>query len=190
MRNWVHGNISKSKIDRQYNAYTVNKNLLSFLKLVRHRGGVEPDDHESKEPSDDCPKTGDPNPAAGDNPAARELIMSEMADGDLMLLLDSGEKGPFVVDTEREDTVLIGCHELGAKDGAGICATDRLESQAVEGREHGKLQLELVSSGNLEWNPLVVDIFRNLNVVDLSKRRSVVSMYIALAEAINIQFRS
>ena len=93
--------------------------------------------------------------------------MSEVADGNLMLLLDSGEERPLVIDAEGEDAVLIGGHKLSAEHSAGICTSDGLEGQTVEGGEHGELELKLVSARNLEWNPLVVDVLGNLNVVDL-----------------------
>ena len=93
--------------------------------------------------------------------------MGEVAVSHLVLLLDVGEEGTLVVDAEGEDTVLIGGHELGAEHSAGIGTAGGLEVQAVERREHGELELESIAGGNFEGNPLVVDILRNLNAVDL-----------------------
>lgn len=163
---WVHARNFRI-IDRQYTAYKVGITLLSLLKLVCHRRRVKPDDNERQESSNHRPKTSNPNPAAGDNPTTGIFIVSEVADGDLVLLLDGGEERTLVVDAEREDTVLIGGHELSTEDGASISAADRLEGQTVEGREHSELELELVIAGNLEWHPLVVDILRDLDAVDL-----------------------
>jgi hypothetical protein len=93
--------------------------------------------------------------------------MSEVADGDLVLLLNSGEEGTLVVDAEGEDAVLIGGHKLSAEHSAGLGAVGGLQVKAVEGREHGELELKLVVARNLEGNPLVVDVLRDLNGVDL-----------------------
>lgn len=93
--------------------------------------------------------------------------MGEVADSNLVLLFDGGEEWPLVVDAEGEDTVLIGGHELGTKNSAGVGAADGLKTQTVEGREHGELKLELVVAGDFKWNPLVVDILGDLNGVHL-----------------------
>jgi hypothetical protein len=93
--------------------------------------------------------------------------MSEVADGNFMLLLDGGEERPLIVYAEGEDAVLIRSHKLSAEHGASICASDGLEGQAMEGGKHGELELELVSDGNFKWNPLVVNVLGNLNLVDL-----------------------
>lgn len=124
----------------------ININLLSLLELIGHRGRVEPDNHESQESSNYRPKTGNPYPAAGNSPAARVLVVREVAVGNLKLLLDGGQEGTLVVDAEGEDSVLIGSHELSAEHSAGIGALDRFQVQAVEGREHGELELERVVS--------------------------------------------
>lgn len=145
----------------------ININLLSLLKLISHRGRVEPDNDESQKSSNHRPKTGNPYPAAGNSPAARVLVVGEVAVSHLVLLLDGGEEGTLVVDAEGEDTVLIGSHELRAEHSAGIGTAGGLEVQAVERREHGELELESVAGGNFEGNPLVVDVLGNLNAVDL-----------------------
>lgn len=158
---------ARNFIDKQYSAYKVDINLLSLLKLVCDRRRVKPDNHKRQKSSNHRPKTSNPDPTASDNPATRIFVVGEVADGDLVLLLDSGEERSLIVNTEREDTVLIGSHKLSTEDGAGISAADGLQGQTVEGREHSELELELVIAGNLEWHPLVVDILRDLDVVDL-----------------------
>lgn len=149
----------------------INIDLLSLLKLVSHRGRVEPDNDKSQKSSNHRPKTGNPYPTASDSPTARVLVVRKVAVGDLMLLLDGGEEWTLVVDAEGEDTVLIRGHELSGEHSAGIGAVGGLEGQAVEGREHGELELERVASGNFEGNPLVIDVLGNLNGVDLQSNK-------------------
>lgn len=48
--------------------------------------------------------------------------MREMADRNLVFLLDIAEEGTLVVYAKREDAVLIGDREAGAVDGAVFCA--------------------------------------------------------------------
>jgi hypothetical protein len=88
-----------------------------------------------------------------------------------MLLLDGGQEGTLVVDAEGEDTVLIGGHKLSAEHSAGIGAMGGLEGETVEGREHGELELERVVAGDFEGNPLVIDVLRNLDAVDLQANK-------------------
>jgi hypothetical protein len=152
-------------MNKQYSI--MHTDLLRLLKLVGHRGRIKPNNNESQKSTNNRPKTGNPNPTATNGPAARVLIVSKVADSDLVLLLDVGEERTLVVDAEREDTVLIGGHKLGAEHGARFGSAGRLEGQAVERREHGELELELVFAGNLEGNPLVEDVLGDFNIVDL-----------------------
>ena len=96
--------------------------------------------------------------------------MRKVTHGHLVLLLNGGEEWTLVVDTEREDSVLVRSDELSAEHSASVGTAGRLESQAVEGREHSELQLELILAGDLERNPLVVNILGDLNVEDLQRR--------------------
>lgn len=84
--------------------------------------------------------------------------MRKVAHSHLVLLLDVSEERPLVVDTEREDSVLIGGHELGAVYGACLGARCRLEGQTVEWRKHGELELQLIARGDLEWDPLIIRV--------------------------------
>lgn len=58
--------------------------------------------------------------------------MCEVAHRDLALLFNACEEGPFVVDFEREDAVLVGRGEDGAEDRAVGRARCRGERDAVE----------------------------------------------------------
>lgn len=72
-----------------------------------------------------------------------------------VLLLDVGEQGPLVVDLEVEDAVLVGQLEGGRVGGLGRGRVGRVrgKGQAVEGREHGELELEGVGGGEGERRP-------------------------------------
>ena len=93
--------------------------------------------------------------------------MSIMADSHLVLLLNVGEEGTLVVDTEGEDTVLVGDGELSAVDGAVFRLGGRLEVKTMEGGQHGELELKGIILGNLERQILVVAVLGNLNAEDL-----------------------
>ena len=93
--------------------------------------------------------------------------MSEVTHCHFVLLLNVCEERPLVVDAEREDTMLVGSSKLGAVHGARLSAVHRLQSEAVEGRKHGEFQLQLVPVRDLERYPLIVAVFRNLDVEDL-----------------------
>ena len=60
--------------------------------------------------------------------------MREMADRDLSLLLDRGQKGPLVVHFEREDAVLVRRCECRGVDGAVVGGVGGVEGDAVKGR--------------------------------------------------------
>ena len=93
--------------------------------------------------------------------------MSIVADSYLVLLLDIGEEGTLVVDTEGEDTVLVGDGELGAVDGAVFRLGGRLEVEAMEGGQHGELELKGVILGDLERHILVIAVLGDFNAEDL-----------------------
>ena len=89
--------------------------------------------------------------------------MREVADGDCALLLDVGEEGTAVLHEEVVDAVLIGQLEgLGVEGGLGARARwDQV--QAVEGREHAELELEVVACCGRERLPVVADPFGHLD---------------------------
>lgn len=93
--------------------------------------------------------------------------MSEVADGHLVLFLDVGEEGALVVDPEGEDTVLVRDGKLRAVDGAVLGAGGGLQLQAVEGGEHGELELQGIVGGHLEGDVPVVTVLGDLNAENL-----------------------
>lgn len=96
--------------------------------------------------------------------------MGHVSDRHSVLLLDVGEEGALVIDLEVEDAVLIGKFERdgvsrGFGGGVGLVEGQR---QAVEGGEHGELELEDVVGGEGEGGPLVVGVFREGDGVGLA----------------------
>lgn len=161
------------------NIYSGLKNtywtLLRLLVLRRssRRLTVKPHDHKSKESSNHRPQASNPDPTAADSPAARILIVRIVANGDFMLLFDVGEERALVVNAEREDSVLIGDGESCAVDGAVFRPAGGLESEAVEGREHGKFKLQRIFRGNLEGDVFIIDVFGDFNIKDLEHSVSI-----------------
>lgn len=145
--------------------------LLRLLVLSRSRGWlrVEPYNNKEKESADHRPETSDPDPSAANFPAAGVLVVRVMADGDFVLLLDVGEEGTLVVDTEGKDSMLIGDDEARAVHSAVFRSEGRLESEAVERREHSEFELQSILAGNLEGNVSVVNVLRDLDAKDLQK---------------------
>ena len=106
------------------NSFKSNK-LLCLLDLRRSSLGrlrVEPHDHKSEEPANNRPQSRNPNPTATNPPASGVLIVSEVADSDLMFLFDIGKERSLVVNTEGEDSVLVGDGEARAIYSAVLCA--------------------------------------------------------------------
>lgn len=90
--------------------------------------------------------------------------MRKVPDGNLPLLIDVGDKGAAVVDTEVENAVLIGCPECDTEDGRvrGLC--DWGEIQALEGREHAELKLDVILGRGDEGSKVVVRVFGDLDL--------------------------
>jgi len=88
----------------------------------------------------------------------------KVPDGDLPLFVDVGDKWAAVVDAEVENAVLIGCPERDAEDGCvrGLC--DRREIQALEGREHAELKLDVVFGRGDKGSEVVVGVFGDLDL--------------------------
>lgn len=92
--------------------------------------------------------------------------MSHVADGDGDLLLDVGEEWSLVVDEEVEDTVLVRQGEGG---GVGVRFRSRRgEVEAMERREHGDLELEVVGLREAVRAPAVPDVFGEGNSIGLA----------------------
>lgn len=84
--------------------------------------------------------------------------MCKVADANRILLFDIGEERALVVNQEVEDSVLVGKRKGHAVDGGVIGGARKLQVQAVEGREHGELELEKVVFGEDKGHPLVPDV--------------------------------
>lgn len=93
--------------------------------------------------------------------------MSEVADGDGVLLFDIGIERPLVVDLEIEDSVLIGELEACCILTPASWSLDILERKTVEWREHGELKLNRITRQRNKWSVSIPEIFSDLNVVSL-----------------------
>lgn len=147
--------------------------LHRLLRLLVGRSrrwlGVEPYNNKEKESADHRPETSDPDPSAANSPAAGVLVVRVMANGNFVLLLDVGEEGTLVVDTEGKDSMLVGDGEACAVHSAGFRSERWLESEAVEGREHGEFELQSILTGDLEGNVSVVNVLGDLDAKYLRK---------------------
>lgn len=101
--------------------------------------------------------------------------MRKVADADCVLLLNIGEERALVVDLEIEDAMLIGEDEGNAIHGSIASGAPASQVEAVEGRKHGKLELENVVLGKGEGNPFVPAPLRERDVVRLEKKKENVS---------------
>ena len=90
--------------------------------------------------------------------------MRKVADSNLALLIDVGEEWAAVVDAEVEDAVLVRCAECDAEDGRVRGLRDRGEVEALEGREHAKLELDVVGGGWHEGLEVVVGVLGDLDL--------------------------
>lgn len=70
--------------------------------------------------------------------------MRHVSHTDRVLLIEVSQEGTLVIDFEVEDAVLVGQSKSGAVDGGRISGSNELQVQAVEGREHGEFELEVV----------------------------------------------
>lgn len=93
--------------------------------------------------------------------------MREMADSDFVLLFDVGQVWALVVDTEREDSVLVWRCEGGAEDCAVLGTSLGLQVQEVEWRKHSEFKLDLVFGDGFERHPLVKFVFGEFNLKSL-----------------------
>lgn len=129
--------------------------LLRLLCRLVGRLAVHPQGGKGNEAGDGCRDARDPGPGARDDVAAGPLVVGHVADADGALLLDVGEERALVVDHKVEDAVLVRRHELRAVGGGVVRLVDGGEVQAVEGRQHGELELQLILFGEGERHPLV-----------------------------------
>lgn len=138
--------------------------------------GVQPEKAEGKPPHHRGANAADPGPGARDDITPVPLVVRVVTDTNRMLLVDVGEEGSLVVDAEVEDAVLVGDLEGRAVDSGVGGRAEGLEVDAVEGREHAKLELELVVGVNLERCPGVELVLGNGDLVRLGVE--LVNMYI------------
>ena len=111
---------------------------LTFLQRNLWRAWLtpQPDSNKCDPSTNRYPDTCNPNPAATDEPAARVLIVCKVTHSHLFLHLDVGQEWPLVVYSEGEDTMLIGCSECSAVDGAIFGVRRCLQWQSVKRRKH------------------------------------------------------
>lgn len=137
--------------------HTHTSTLLCLLALIliAYWGAVHPQRAESQPTGDGGADSGNPRPCAADDEAARPLVVGHVANRNSVLLLDVAQQGSLVVDLEVEDTVLIGQLErrsICCLIGGRLLSIQR-ERQAVEGREHGELELKSIVLGDGECVP-------------------------------------
>lgn len=89
----------------------------SFDLLFR-RLTIQPNHNKHQKPENNTPQSADPRPRASNGPTSRPFVVRKVPDCDLSLLFNGGQEGPFVVDFENEDTVLVGGGECRGEDGA------------------------------------------------------------------------
>ena len=151
---------------------------MSLLGLLgAGRGAVHPQRAERNPSRHGGTDAGDPGPRAADDIATRPLVVRHVADRDRVLLLDVGEERPLVVHLEVEDAVLVGELERRDKDGSvgrGLRDVVR-QRQAVERRQHGELELQLVVGGDGERLPCGPGPLRDGDGVGLKKRVAVLA---------------
>lgn len=139
--------------------------------LLANRLAVHPYRAESNKARHRRANARDPRPGARDDKAARPLIVRKVADADCVLLFDIGEERALVVDLEVEDAMLVGEGEGDAIHGSIGSGAGAGQVEAVEGRKHGKFELENVVLGKGEGNPFIPAPFRERDVVRLKKRK-------------------
>ena len=115
---------------------------MSLLPIQLRRCAPQPASYEKHPRRDRAPQSCNPWPRTSNRPTSWPLIVGEMSDCYLILLLNSGEEGSFVVDLESEYAMLVGCCEGGGVSGtieAGGCS---LQRKPYEGGEHAKFELK------------------------------------------------
>lgn len=143
--------------------------LLRFLRGSCRilRGAEEPDKYKQEPPSDGDPNARDPRVCATDDIGPRPLVVRVVAHSDGSLLVNVGQKGTLVGEAEVKDAVLVGQLERGAKDSGFGAARDGGKVDAVVGREHGDLELDLVAGWGLVRRPAVAAPLRELDGICL-----------------------
>lgn len=139
----------------------------SSLLVFVGRSAEQPDKHKEEPAAHDGANARDPRPGPRNRVAANKLIVREMPDGNGALLVDVSEERALVVDTEVEDAVLIGKDEACAVDGRRLRRRLGGEVEAMEGGQHGELELHNVVLRGGERGPGVPVVLREGNGVVL-----------------------
>jgi hypothetical protein len=84
----------------------------------------------------------------------------KVPDSDLPLLVNVGDEWAAVVDTEVEDTMLVGCLEPSTKNGSVLSLRNWGEIEAVKRREHAELKLDVIVWSRDEGSKVVIVVFR------------------------------
>lgn len=86
--------------------------------------------------------------------------MRKVTHRDRVLLVDVRDKRTLVVNTEREDAVLVG-YSKGSGVGSAVGGEDRGEQRkAVVGVKHGEFKLEGIGGGDTVWVPAIAGVLR------------------------------
>lgn len=93
--------------------------------------------------------------------------MSKVADSDSILFLNVRKEGPFVVDFEIENSMLIGQPEASSEDGGSGSGACRFEGEPVEGGEHREFQLKRIALGRNEGDIFIPRILGYFNFICL-----------------------
>ena len=94
--------------------------------------------------------------------------MRKVPDSNLPLLINVGNEWAAVVDTEVEDSVLVGCLKSCTEDGSVLGLRNWRQIEAVERRKHAEFKLDVVIRREDEWSEVVVFIFGDLDLEMLS----------------------
>lgn len=137
--------------------------LLRLLHALLGRYAVKPKSNECQPPSDGDPDATNPNPSTANLPTPRPLVVSKVPDCNLPLLIDVCDERSAVVDTEIEDTVLVRGLEVNAEEGGVRGFGNWRKIEAVEGRQHAELELDVVVRAGLKRYEAVVLPFRDLD---------------------------
>lgn len=92
-----------------------------------------------------------------------------MPDGDLTLLIQACQKWAAVVDSEVEDTMLVGSAEGYTEDGAVGGLRQRGQVETVERREHREFELESIVLSWKERHKVVVLVLGNFDLESLER---------------------
>jgi hypothetical protein len=140
---------------------------LLCLEFRQRRRRIQPHKYKGQETGNNRPKSANPNPTTRDPPASWPLVMRVVSNSDFMFLFYVAEERSLVVDAEGENAMLVWDGEGGAVDGAVFGHRGCCEVETMEGREHGKFDLERIVIGDGKRRKGVDDVFRQFDVESL-----------------------